>query len=421
MSLKVAWKNLVKALVFVLLFLIVFLCVIRLLSRKESVEKFGEFYQEADRDYDVIFLGSSQVYRSVNPMELWDEYGITSYCLAASASLMGENYWILKNALEYHTPRLVVVDVRYINLYGLAPDAPQKVHEAFDAIPLSSTKVDSINDIFETSADRLEYLFPFSTYHSRWTELTAEDFGYSYIPTKGAVLGSQVADFSDETDESVADVDYGHSRNLQYLESMIELCEENDIEIMLIKIPFITDAEQRGWAEAVHETADQYGLNYVNLLAEHRELTSLQCDYSDTFHMNVSGQSKLTAWLGEYLRDNYNLTDYRDDAEVAVVWNADYETYTDYKVTYLKSCSGDFTSYLVTLKLPHLNAKILIRSDSAYLDDSMVSALLYNLSDKCTISYVDEVDEDGSDALVTVYDDRTGEIIDMECFTYTAE
>ena len=86
-----------------------------LTERKESNNKFSEFYEQ-EEDYDVLFLGSSHVLNSVFPMELWNDYGIVSYNLAGYGSRSASNYWVLKNALEYTTPKLVVVDCCMISL-----------------------------------------------------------------------------------------------------------------------------------------------------------------------------------------------------------------------------------------------------------------------------------------------------------------
>ena len=78
-------------------------------ERKESKNKFSDFYEQ-EENYDVLFIGSSHVLNGVFPMELWKDYGIVSYNLSGHGSRGAVNYWILKNALEYTTPKLVVID-----------------------------------------------------------------------------------------------------------------------------------------------------------------------------------------------------------------------------------------------------------------------------------------------------------------------
>ena len=39
----------------------------------------AEYYEEENKDYDVIFVGDCEVYENFSPITLWNEYGINSY------------------------------------------------------------------------------------------------------------------------------------------------------------------------------------------------------------------------------------------------------------------------------------------------------------------------------------------------------
>ena len=38
-----------------------------------------EYYQEKNKDFDVVFFGDCEVYENFSPMKMWQEYGINSY------------------------------------------------------------------------------------------------------------------------------------------------------------------------------------------------------------------------------------------------------------------------------------------------------------------------------------------------------
>ena len=57
------------------------------LERKKSYHKLSPFFRE-EQDYDVLFLGNSHMINGVLPMQLWDEYGITSYNLGGHAATL---------------------------------------------------------------------------------------------------------------------------------------------------------------------------------------------------------------------------------------------------------------------------------------------------------------------------------------------
>lgn len=70
------------------------------MMRKISYWGYADFYSDKG-DYDVLFLGSSTMNMGISPMELWNDYGITSYNMADDAQRLPVDYWVLKNALAY--------------------------------------------------------------------------------------------------------------------------------------------------------------------------------------------------------------------------------------------------------------------------------------------------------------------------------
>ena len=70
-------KAIISVVVFIaLLFSAIFACSDFLEYKQASIEY--EPFFEAKTNFDVIFLGTSHMYNSILPMELWKEYGIAS-------------------------------------------------------------------------------------------------------------------------------------------------------------------------------------------------------------------------------------------------------------------------------------------------------------------------------------------------------
>ena len=74
--------RLLKVGIFSLILLVLLWMLSGVLERKESQTKIAPFLDRAE-DVDVLFLGSSHVLSAVYPMELFSEYGITSYNLGS--------------------------------------------------------------------------------------------------------------------------------------------------------------------------------------------------------------------------------------------------------------------------------------------------------------------------------------------------
>lgn len=82
--------------------------------RDDSERKFRSFYDEK-QDIDVFFMGTSHVLDDITPMELWRDFGVTSYNMGTSSECLGMTEWILKRPAEVHKPKIAVIDVYYID------------------------------------------------------------------------------------------------------------------------------------------------------------------------------------------------------------------------------------------------------------------------------------------------------------------
>lgn len=353
-------------------------------ERKDSYTKYLDFYDQ-EEDFDVLFLGTSHVLRGIFPMELWNEYGIVSYNMSNNAETLAETYWVLKNSLEYTSPKLVVVDLYKIALNEKISQDEETgellkgyLHDYMDSVPLSGVKVQAVTDLLP-SEDWMEYLFDFSMYHERWSSLGQTDFVLERSCEKGAEAYAGIV--GAEGPAAVASNQRMESDTVgkQYLRRIIELCQEKEIEILLTYIPYGgIDKEKRMWANCGYTIAEEYGINYANLLDVDGLMNyDIDCCDSDS-HLNVSGGQKVTGYLGAYIRSNYDCVPDRRNDEAYKEWYADYQVYMDEKIDDL-SLEADIQKYLLLLKDKSLSCCYYIRPDSEIYEDEILLELLKNL------------------------------------------
>ena len=142
----IKFRRVLAVLCFSLLLILVVGVTQKLFERKYSYSKYYDFYQQ-EEDFDVLFLGTSHVINAVYPMELWRDYGIVSYNMANHSENICTNYWQLRNALQFTTPKVVVID-----LYAVDGDSKvneQYLHNFTDAMPFSMLKVKMVQDLLE--------------------------------------------------------------------------------------------------------------------------------------------------------------------------------------------------------------------------------------------------------------------------------
>ena len=177
--------QILHVIIFISLFIFVFVKVNNLFEDKTSEKKYRDFYESED-EYDVMFFGSSHMMNTILPMELYREYGITSYNMANSAEAIPTTYWIIKNALDHKIPKIIVVDT-FISGWGnkVMPNMEAFLHNYFDTLPMSQNKKEAIKDLLGEESFE-EYFFDFSIYHSRWESLKKRISNMKYRQKKVA-------------------------------------------------------------------------------------------------------------------------------------------------------------------------------------------------------------------------------------------
>ena len=283
----------------------------------------GEYYDHA-KNNDVIFIGDCEVYENFSPITLYEKYGISSYIRGSSQQLMWQSYYSMEETLKYEKPKVFV-----FNILEMEYNKPQK--EAYNRLTLdsmrwSTSKWKSIQASMMEEESMLSYIFPLLRYHSRWDKLTSDDFKYIRKKQKsfhnGYLMRVDVRPVEEQpTPVPLADYQFGDNA-YKYLDMMVELCKENDIELILIKAPSIYPYWPEQWNTQMVEYAEKNELTYINFL-EH--VDEIGIDYSkDTYdnglHLNLTGAEKMSIYFGKYLDDNFKLPDRRQDKEVAKDW-----------------------------------------------------------------------------------------------------
>lgn len=304
----------------------------RTLAVADGPRKNGPFLRD-DREYDVLFFGSSHMINGVFPMELWKDYGLTSYNLAGHGASLAASFWELRLAVQYHKPKVAVLDVLFAGSQttemsiGLA-------HEMLDSYPLSRLKVEAVRDLFEESGTRAEMLFPLDVYHSRWKDLDSEMVRRglwgenSYSPEKGGQIRAGLYPLAQEPLVPVTSRREESSIALTYVEKFVTYCMENDIVPVLTYLPCQISGQWQRDCNAALALGEKLGAKILNM--QYMDLIDYATDwYDDGSHLNPAGALKTTACLGSFLREQCGLEDHRGDG-CDDLWNQDYESYVNF-------------------------------------------------------------------------------------------
>ncbi len=244
----------------------------RVTERTVSRQKYIKFFSE-QKEYDVLFYGSSHVLSGIQPMEIWDKYGITSYNLAGHAASLGMSYWVLRESLRYHKPKLAVLDIYDMYAFDQPFMDVSFMHYSLDAYPLDRLKAEAVRDLLRgrSTGEKTELLFPFSVYHSRWNEVTEqslkESFSDDYFnPYYGSEARYGVAVPMDIDRVPSDDMVEGSEGADNYIRGFVKICEDAGVQVCFMRVPYPASVENQRAENRAMKLAEELGIEVIDMM-----------------------------------------------------------------------------------------------------------------------------------------------------------
>ncbi|MDD4164661.1 MAG: SGNH/GDSL hydrolase family protein [Eubacteriales bacterium] len=334
MKKKVIVNSIVLLVILILLYLVQSLLMPKYMTSIREGNLIAEYYSEK-KDHDVIFIGDCEVYSNISPVTLWENYGITSYIRGSAEQLIWQSYYLLEETLTYEKPDVVV-----FNVLSMKSDTPHKEEYnrlTLDGMRFSASKINAVKASMMDDEEPITYLFPILRYHSRWSELQAEDFKYLMCRDKVSHNGFLMrADIKPVNYVPKGDAlpDYRFSDTCyDYLDRMTKLCKDNGIRFILMKAPSVFPYWYEQWDEQMVHYAKENEIEYINFLnlSEETGIDNSTDTYDGGLHLNLSGAEKLTRYFGKILSEKYGIGDRRNDAQLNEIWESKKEFYYDMK------------------------------------------------------------------------------------------
>lgn len=293
-----------------------------------------EYYKDKS-DHEVVFIGDCEIYENFSPITLWEKYGITSYMRGSAQQLIWHSYYLLEDTLRYETPKVVVFNV--LSLKYNEPQSEAYNRMSIDGMEWSMSKVNNIMASMTEEESFIEYVFPLLRYHGRWSELTTDDFDHLFskdlVTHNGYYMRVDIKPQGTfPSPMPLADYTLG-ANAMSYLQKMVDLCKENNIELVLIKAPTEYPHWYEQWDKQVVDFAKENDVTYINYIPLQDEigLDMSQDTYDAGLHLNTQGAEKMSDYFGAWLVENYDLTDYRENAEYAAIWQEKIKFYNEMK------------------------------------------------------------------------------------------
>lgn len=347
---------------------------------KQSYEMSGWQLTEKDKA-DVLFFGTSYVHYGILCGELWEQNGIPAYNCGADGQNIDVTYWAIRNALDYVTPKVIVVDIFSTSWSWIEKATVEDFHNTLDWAPWSKTKFELMRTLPKNQ--RLELMFPFLHYHSRWEELKKNDF----VKENHIFGGTSYSGVERQLKQDIVSKnEMGDVKDfmLQAVEDIITYCKNRDIQVVFTVMPGShTPSQQRALNTVIAlgkkygvETIDLHDFDVVDAKTDFYDMRNMGNDATAS-HINFSGAKKVTRFLGNWLQENYDLKDRHGESGYEN-WEEKENLYRQEKTTELAK-EGSLSGLLVRLADKDYSTVVMIPAGSHIEKDGQTKALLQNL------------------------------------------
>lgn len=327
-------RKITKIISFVLCAILIFSFLSNICERKtytgawNYMAKLNEFYSLENDTLDYIGAGSSHMYCTINPLEVWKESGIAGFILATQQQPLMASYHYIKEAFKTQSPKYVILEGYMI--CGESNYDSAVLYDAIDPLKASFNKFQMINNLVEYD-QRPDYYFNILKYHTRWNSITANgvnelfkehiDTYKGYVAIKGNYSGVNVVPDYENTRKTELS-----QFNTQILNDIYELTTENNAELILMFGPYdVNSPELCEKIKAEIQWAKDKKVNIIDYCEMLNEINiDPECDYYDAEHLDVSGAAKSSSHFASYLSNKGLSKNILIDTKK---WQSDFDNY----------------------------------------------------------------------------------------------
>lgn len=363
-------RKLMRAICFCLLFVILFVFlsgafIPRTGTTEDGMEsRISKAYRGEPRDsIDTVFIGNSDIYRAISPVDLFHQTGITSAIAGRPNKQLSEVPGDIRDILRYQNPKTIVLETDCMFSgtnpgfkKGISPleaeaakvdvagQAPSKATDADVAgqVPSKATNAPQQNIFDKCKAllqegdsaflAALNYKFPLVKYHDNWKHLKLTTFlqprgkyhfsnkGMAYANTvKAYPFGNEYMQLSGGKHAMLSE------EKLDQFQKIYDLCDRNGIRLVLLTVPS-ANTWNKGKSDTVKQLAKKYDLTYYDYNRQLPAGFNWVTDSKDGGnHLNYAGASAVTKDLAKKLTDDLTMNPTSLTKEQKQQWKKDYE------------------------------------------------------------------------------------------------
>lgn len=305
-------------------------------------------------DIDVILFDGSDVLRFYDPLEVWKQYGFTSYNYATSSAQADMLKYYAEESRESCKAKLYVFDLRTIT-FVTDEISESTLRNWSDSVPVfSKVRAKGIHSYIynrnHTDENIASYFFDIIKYHSKYDSLASE-YQWSYMNAQNIYNVDKGFDpYKNHTPftkpigtEARGELSENQSNALKEL---VDYCDQEGLNALFICSPIIIPEEQQTIMNSVSDYIQARGYEFIDFNKYYDEIgIDFETDYGDVNHVNYYGARKFTDYFSRLIVDKYNLPDHRSDEKYGC-WNQDYESMFAKRNEWMFAVQNDLNNHI---------------------------------------------------------------------------
>ncbi len=278
-------------------------------NTQRAIDHINAFHELEDNTLEVIIYGSSHAYKGCDTKEMYTNYGLAAYNYAHNWQKINTTLLFLQDSLRTQTPKVVCIETAFAGRILEDVDMNGEIYYT-RAISNFDAKEEYIKRCFGNNIERyVSYYLPLIMFHDAWndidrknyttpsTELFKNNFGYM---RGNATTPISLGDYSEFEQKALS------NKSIEVLNKIVQECNNKNVNIIFYTAPF---EGEYNYYEALNQYATDNNCVYFNLF-ECIDFNQ-ETDFLDGGHLNSVGSKKVADFLGEYIVNNYDVTDMR--------------------------------------------------------------------------------------------------------------
>ena len=269
-------------------------------------------YELPENTIEIVFLGSSHSHRTHIPIVYNDLLKVDTISMGVNGLTIEHLYYQLVEILKTQNPKIVVME--FFSLYQYNKFDWWTTHKSYDSMNVSMNKFKAINSSVPIEL-RMEFFIPIISYHQNWktflevfNDVDDNPF-YGFIPSYTKVKYHTTNDIVDQKNFSNDEL-YISESYLNYVERILQLCDENNISIILNISPYIeqyglTVYDAQKYINGLHDYFGENDIDVIDFSYNPSNYDIYMDDLHDDGHLNVGGAYKASMALGEIMAQEY--------------------------------------------------------------------------------------------------------------------